>query len=154
MDFFNIQVSLLSTVFAPPPSTSLLTRPPPPPPAAPLPPSSTESVAWVEGLKKARELSRRQKGGELSEANQLETLNDVSDVDRSSLSPPLASVSPNNIQTEDSIFVSSSNMFVNIYSLSNEFKLQKQVSGVFSKSSFKSSACCCRSCFSCLCFVP
>lgn len=103
-------ISLLSTVFAPPPSATLLTRqPPPPPPAAPPPPSSTESVAWMEGLKKARELARRQKGEEMLSMNESNKITDEND-DRSSLSPPLGSLSPNMIQTGGSVYVSSSDL--------------------------------------------
>jgi hypothetical protein len=95
---------LLSTTFSPP--VSLLTRPPPPPPAAPPPPSS-ESVAWMEGFKKARELARRQKGEEMlpmNETDQMEARNDGTDVDRSSLSPPLGCLSPIPIQLDDLFF--------------------------------------------------
>uniref|UniRef100_A0A915NMD2 C3H1-type domain-containing protein n=1 Tax=Meloidogyne floridensis TaxID=298350 RepID=A0A915NMD2_9BILA len=102
-------ISLLSTVFSPPPTASLLTRqPPPPPPAAPPPPSSTESVAWMEGLKKARELARRQKGGEILPMESSQTIDDNDD--QSSLSPPLACLSPNPSQTDDSYYVSSSDL--------------------------------------------
>uniref|UniRef100_A0A914LCN3 C3H1-type domain-containing protein n=1 Tax=Meloidogyne incognita TaxID=6306 RepID=A0A914LCN3_MELIC len=102
-------ISLLSTVFSPPPTVSLLTRqPPPPPPAAPPPPSSTESVAWMEGLKKARELARRQKGGEILPMESSQTIDDNDD--QSSLSPPLACLSPNPSQTDDSYYVSSSDL--------------------------------------------
>nr|CAD2170231.1 unnamed protein product [Meloidogyne enterolobii] len=102
-------ISLLSTVFSPPPTPSLLTRqPPPPPPAAPPPPSSTESVAWMEGLKKARELARRQKGGEILPTESNQTIDDNDD--QSSLSPPLACLSPNPSQTDDSYYVTSSDL--------------------------------------------
>jgi len=89
----------------------LLTRqPPPPPPAAPPPPSSTESVAWMEGLKKARELARRQKGGEILPMESNQTIDDNDD--QSSLSPPLACLSPNPSQTDDSYYVTSSDLYV------------------------------------------
>uniref|UniRef100_A0A915MGN4 Ribonuclease P protein subunit p29 n=1 Tax=Meloidogyne javanica TaxID=6303 RepID=A0A915MGN4_MELJA len=80
----------------------------PPPIGPPVSFKDTESVAWMEGLKKARELARRQKGGEILPMESNQTIDDNDD--QSSLSPPLACLSPNPSQTDDSYYVSSSDL--------------------------------------------
>jgi len=55
-------------------------------PAAPV---NTDSVAWEAGLKKARELVRRQKGESIEEEKPQTPVMDAGE-----MSPPLASISP------------------------------------------------------------